>query len=159
MESALKRWAFWVVVFLLTLILLPVVSASVALLLGSLNGSVFPGNMLLTLIEISDGPTAILQGLFTVIFGLIGMATLWHEDTKYAAILILLCLAGIVLTCIMWIHLSNPDAAADLWQEASGPLNGETFPPALHAYMKSLLIGLGADLIGIFGLKGVEKWW
>lgn len=158
MDSTWKRWAFRVIVVLLLLILFPVIASSVALLVGPLNGMRFPGNLLLSLIDNSDGPTPILQGAFTLIFGVIGISTLWGEGARYAVFLIVLCLIGIVLTWIMWSHLSDRESAADLWQEANRSLNGTTFAPAMHAYMKALFIALVVDLLGIFGLKGIEQW-
>ena len=156
MESLRKLWAFRVVLALLLALLFPIIAANIALALGELQGNRFAGRILLALIEYPDGPASIIQKLLIPILGLVSLPVLWREKGRYAAVLIICCLIGMALTLILWVHLSDPANAADLWQESNTGLNGRTFGPAMHAYMKSVMIVLGVDLLMVFGLKALE---
>lgn len=156
MNSAAKRWAFGAALILIVITLFPVIAANVTLVFGRLKGDGFAGGLLLALMANTDGPASIIQKAIIPILGLIGAVALWREKGRYAGALIVLCLAGVLLTQILWFHLSDRTAAADLWQESSGPLNGTTFPDAMNTYLKWVTIGLIAVMLEVLGVKGLQ---
>lgn len=153
-----KKVAYWVVVALLGLAILPVIAFALMDIAGQVKGSEKVGGLLLTLIGDPSGPMSVVQKSAIPLLGVITLPILWREKGRFAIGLIILCFLGLICTLYSWSQLTDVDKAADLWQDShSTRLDGMTFPAAMTSYMKSITWLLIVDIAGVFGLKGIER--
>jgi hypothetical protein len=157
MNERSKRIAYWVTLFVLIIVVLPVIAAAATTLTGPLDGRGQVGSAFLALVEHPKGPMQVLQKALIPLLGFVSLPVLWRWHGGYALGIIGVCMAGVIATLILWFRLNDIVLAADLWQNSANTgLNGVTFLPALTDYSKLVVGLLVADILAVFGIKGIE---